>query len=127
MLDLGRDQRNNEGQQERDGQRGRDGQQTSRPARQDASAQRRDAKEEAAEDISDPDERIECWRAPRFTPLTGPEALLRRLSTNLGAVVANSGRIKAVAKTKANWSAQLRLNRRKPTRPSHPVSFTCLA
>jgi hypothetical protein len=51
-------------------------------------------------------------RAPRFTLLTDPEALLRRLSTNLGAVVANSGRIKAVAKTKADWSAQLRLNRR---------------
>ena len=61
MLDIGRDQRSNGGQHERDGQRGRDGKQTGRPARQDAGAQRRDAKEEATEDIPDPDERIERW------------------------------------------------------------------
>jgi hypothetical protein len=30
----------------------------------------------------------------------------------VGAVVANSGRIKALAKIKANWSAQQKLNRR---------------
>ena len=49
------------------------------------------------------------------------------LYPDFGAVVANSGKIKASAKTKAVWSAQLRLNRRKPARPSQLVSFTCLA
>ena len=57
MLDIGRDQRSNGGQHEREGQRGRDDKQTGRPARQNAGSQRRDAKEDAAEDIADPDER----------------------------------------------------------------------
>ena len=41
--------------------------------------------------------------------------------------VANGGMITDSANTKAVWIAQERPKTRKPTRPSHPALFTCLA
>ena len=72
MLDIGWDQRSNGGQHEREGQRGRDDKQTCRPARQNAGSQRRDAKQDAAEDIADPDERKERWEGSEVHATHGP-------------------------------------------------------
>src|SRR3712207_8164253 len=58
-------------------------------------------------------------RAPRLTSLARPAARVpRRPSTNFDAVVASTGKMKASAKTKAVWSHQERVNRRKPARRS---------
>ena len=120
-LDVVREQRR------RGGQRGRDGEQAGRPAGQDAGAERRDAKQQAAEQVQEPDERVERREGAEVDLAGVPAAIPRKPSTNCGAAVANSGRINVSAKTKAVWSAQQRLNRRKPARPSQPASSTCLA
>jgi hypothetical protein len=51
-------------------------------------------------------------KAPRFITLPAPLAIPKALSTNIGAWVVNSGKIKASANEKGIWSAQKRLNRR---------------
>ena len=111
----------------RGGQQSHDGKQTGRPAGQDSGSERCDAKYQAAEHIQDPYERIGRYEGADVhragSAIDDPQVALHKFRRR----GRQHRQDKGFDEDKARLSAQERLNRRKPARPSQPDSSTCRA